>query len=130
MRAQGTSHSHDNNASGSSLAPLVHPLARLLCSSLLEASVPLSPPGLCVGHSAPALLTQLLGEILLGNRVIPPQGLRAALHSGRRDPAQSLPTSSSEAVRALTPEVAHTKRTWKELNLMSDHLAQSLVWSR
>ena len=56
----GTSHSHDNNASGSSLAPLVHPLARVLCSSLLEASMLSHSSWLvCVGHSAPALLTQL-----------------------------------------------------------------------
>lgn len=86
----------------------------------------------CVGHSAPALLTQLLGEILPRKQGHSPTRLKSRLalrEDETRLPIPS-PTSSSEAVRLPFGEKHTPKRTWRELNLMSDHLAQSLVWSR
>ena len=40
------------------------------------------------------------------------------------------PTASSKAVRLPFDENHAAERTWRELNAMLEHLAQSLVWSR
>ena len=85
-----------------------------------------------VGHSAPALLTQLLGEILPRKQGHSPTRLKSCLALGKdetRLPIHS-PTSSSEAVRLPFGEKHIPRRTRRELNAMWEHLAQSLLWSR
>ena len=85
-----------------------------------------------VGHSAPALFTQLLGEMLPRKQSHSPTRLKSRLALGKDEawlPIHS-PTSSSEAVRLPFGEKHIPKRTWRELNAMWEHLTQSLVWSR
>ena len=51
----------------------------------------LTPPGLCMWDTAPALLTQLLGETLPRKQGHSPRGSRAALHLGKMRPSFQSP---------------------------------------